>query len=118
VILEASPYHGTLYDRAGGRMIPVPGNDGKHTGLSGFLPPRGYAVVFMDMPGTGLSSGCLSSFGTSDQPDLRDVIERAASARRGRLARVAALVRRSTPRGIGRRRGANADAPHVGRAVA
>ena len=32
VILEASPYHGTLYDRTGGRMLPLPGKDGKLVG--------------------------------------------------------------------------------------
>ena len=48
VILEASPYHGTLYDRTGARIIPTPGTDGKPIGLSGFFPKRGYAVVFMD----------------------------------------------------------------------
>jgi predicted acyl esterase len=78
VILEASPYHGTLYDRTGARMIPLPGKDGKPAGLAGFFPQRGNAVVFMDMRGTGLSSGCLNSLGTSDQSDLRDVIEWAA----------------------------------------
>jgi predicted acyl esterase len=79
VILEASPYHGTLYDRTGGRMIPLPGPDGKLVGLSGFFPKRGYAVVFMDLRGTGLSSGCLDSLGHNDQSDMRDVIEWAAS---------------------------------------
>ncbi len=78
VILEASPYHGTLYDRTGGRMIPLPGKDGKLVGLSGFFPKRGYAVVFMDLRGTGLSSGCLNTLGRADQSDLRDVIEWAA----------------------------------------
>jgi predicted acyl esterase len=79
VILEASPYHGTLYDRTGARMIPLPGKDGKLVGLSGFFPKRGYAVVFMDLRGTGLSSGCLNSLGRDDQSDLRDVIEWAAT---------------------------------------
>ncbi|HEX4364606.1 MAG TPA: CocE/NonD family hydrolase [Solirubrobacteraceae bacterium] len=79
VILEASPYHGTLYDRTGGRMIPLPGKDGKPLGLSGFFPQRGYAVVFMDLRGTGLSSGCLNTLGPKDESDLRDTIEWAAS---------------------------------------
>lgn len=79
VILEASPYHGTLYDRTGARMIPLPGKDGKLLGLSGFFPKRGYAVVFMDLRGTGLSSGCLNTLGPADQSDLRDVIEWAAA---------------------------------------
>jgi predicted acyl esterase len=78
VILEASPYHGTLYDRTGDRMIPLPGKDGKLVGLAGFFPKRGYAVVFMDLRGTGLSSGCLDTLGRGDQSDLRDVVEWAA----------------------------------------
>ena len=53
VILDASPYHGTLYDRAGARMIPVAGKDGRLLGLSGFFAKRGYAVVFMDLRGPG-----------------------------------------------------------------
>jgi predicted acyl esterase len=79
VILEASPYHGTLYDRTGGRMIPLPGRDGALVGLSGFFPKRGYAVVFMDLRGTGLSSGCLNTLGRADQSDLRDVVQWAAA---------------------------------------
>jgi predicted acyl esterase len=79
VILEASPYHGTLYDRTGDRMIPLPGKDGKLVGLSGFFPKRGYAVVFMDMRGTGLSSGCLNTLGRDDQSDLRDVVDWSAA---------------------------------------
>ncbi len=79
VILEASPYHGTLYDRTGARMIPLPGADGQPTGLSGYFPQRGYAVVFMDLRGTGLSSGCLNTLGRNDQSDMRDVIEWAAT---------------------------------------
>jgi len=79
VIVEASPYHGTLYDRTGGRMLPIPGKDGKLVGLSGFFPKRGYAVVFMDMRGTGLSSGCLNTLGRADQSDLRDVVQWAAT---------------------------------------
>ncbi len=79
MILEASPYHGTLYDRTGARMIPLPGKDGQPTGLSGYFPQRGYAVVFMDLRGTGLSSGCLNTLGRNDQSDMRDVIEWAAT---------------------------------------
>jgi predicted acyl esterase len=60
-------------------MIPLPGADGKLTGLSGLFPKRGYAVVFMDMRGTGLSSGCLNTLGRADQSDLHDVVEWAAS---------------------------------------
>jgi predicted acyl esterase len=78
VIMEASPYEGTLYERTGERMIPLPGKDGKLEGLAGFFPKRGYAVVFMDMRGTGLSSGCLNTLGPADQRDLRDAVEWAA----------------------------------------
>jgi predicted acyl esterase len=79
VIMEASPYEGTLYTRNGERMIPLPGKDGKLVGLSGFFPKRGYAVVFMDLRGTGLSSGCLNTLGRADQSDLRDAVEWAAA---------------------------------------
>jgi predicted acyl esterase len=79
VVMEASPYEGTLYTRDGERMIPLAGKDGKLVGLSGFFPKRGYAVVFMDMRGTGLSSGCLNTLGPADQSDLRDAIEWAAA---------------------------------------
>ncbi len=78
VVMEASPYEGTLNERTGERMVPQPGKDGKLEGLAGFFPKRGYAVVFMDMRGTGLSSGCLNTLGRADQSDLRDVIEWAA----------------------------------------
>jgi putative CocE/NonD family hydrolase len=102
VILEASPYHGTLYDRTGARMIPLPGKDGKDgklVGLSGFFPQRGYAVVFMDMRGTGLSSGCLNSLGRNDQSDLRDVIAWAASQEwsNGRVGMIGHSYVGSTP---------------------
>jgi len=44
-ILEASPYHGTLYDRTGTRILPEPRDaDGKSLGLTGYFAPRGYAV--------------------------------------------------------------------------
>src|SRR5688500_9305456 len=50
VILEASPYHGTLADRDGTRIFPDPvGEDGKPLGLTGYFAPRGYAVVMMDL---------------------------------------------------------------------
>jgi predicted acyl esterase len=99
VILEASPYHGTLYDRTGDRMIPLAGKDGKLVGLSGFFAKRGYAVVFMDMRGTGLSSGCLNTLGRADQSDLRDVIEWAAgrSWSNGRVGMIGHSYVGSTP---------------------
>jgi len=80
VILEASPYHGTLYERTGTRILPLPlDKDGKPVGLTGYFPQRGYAVVMMDLRGTGKSGGCLNHLGTEDQTDLKEVIEWAAT---------------------------------------
>ncbi len=99
VILEASPYEGTLYERSGERMVPLPGKDGKLEGLAGFFPKRGYAVVFMDLRGTGLSSGCLNTLGPADERDLRDVIEWAAgqSWSNGRVGMIGHSYVGSTP---------------------
>ena len=80
VILEASPYHGTLADRDGTRILPGPKNaDGKPIGLTGYFAPRGYAVVMMDLRGTGRSQGCLDHLGSKDARDLDQVVEWAAS---------------------------------------
>lgn len=80
VILEASPYHGTLYERTGTRILPLPlDKDGKPVGLTGYYPQRGYAVVMMDLRGTGKSGGCLNHLGTEDQTDLKEVVEWAAT---------------------------------------
>ena len=80
VILEASPYHGTLADREGMRILPEP-RDGNGTslGLTGYFAPKGYAVVMMDLRGTGLSDGCLDHLGPNDARDLKTVVEWAAS---------------------------------------
>src|SRR5437867_4980131 len=60
VILEASPYHGTLADRDGTRILPEPRDpEGRPLGLTGYFAPRGYAVVMVDLRGTGQSEGCL-----------------------------------------------------------
>jgi uncharacterized protein len=76
VILEASPYHGTLADREGTRMFPDPKDeDGKPIGLTGYFAPRGYAVAMMDLRGTGLSTGCLDHLGPNDASDLKSVVE-------------------------------------------
>ena len=83
VILEASPYHGTLADRDGTRILPGPkDDDGKPLGLTGYFAPRGYAVVMMDLRGTGRSQGCLDHLGPKDARDLKQVVEWAASADR------------------------------------
>ena len=80
VILEASPYHGPLADREGTRILPDPKDeDGRSLGLTGFFAPRGYAVVMMDLRGTGRSQGCLDHLGPDDQKDLKTVVEWAAS---------------------------------------
>ncbi|MGH2711079.1 MAG: CocE/NonD family hydrolase [Actinomycetota bacterium] len=71
VILEASPYHGTLADRKGTRIFPGMGN----IGLSGYFAPRGYAVAFMNLRGTGRSDGCLDHLAMNDARDLKTVIE-------------------------------------------
>jgi uncharacterized protein len=80
VILEASPYHGTLADREGTRILPWPPNaDGDPIGLTGYFAPRGYAVVMFDLRGTGQSRGCLDHLGGKDARDLEQVVEWAAS---------------------------------------
>jgi len=80
VILESSPYHGTLADREGTRILPGPRDDeGEPIGLTGYFAPKGYAVVMMDLRGTGLSDGCLDHLGPNDAKDLETVVEWAAS---------------------------------------
>ena len=80
MILEASPYHGTLADREGRRILPDPvGEDGVALGLTGYFAPKGYAVVMMDLRGTGFSDGCLDHLGPDDAKDLHQVVEWAAS---------------------------------------
>ncbi len=79
VILEASPYHGTLADRDGTRILPEPRDeDGAPIGLTGYFAPRGYAVVMADLRGTGRSEGCLDHLGQNDAKDLKDIVEWAA----------------------------------------
>ena len=80
VVLEASPYHGPMADRDGKRILPDPKDeDGNSIGLTGFFAPRGYAVVMMDLRGTGRSQGCLDHLGPNDAKDLKTVVEWAAS---------------------------------------
>lgn len=80
VIVEASGYHGTLYDRTGTRIFPLPLDKAKKPiGLTGFFPQRGYAVVMMDLRGTGKSGGCLDHLGPNDAADIKTTIEWATS---------------------------------------
>jgi predicted acyl esterase len=80
VILEASPYHGPNGDRKGTRIFPDPVDEaGNKIGLTGYFAPRGYAVVMMDLRGTGRSEGCLDHLGAKDAADMKTVIEWAAS---------------------------------------
>lgn len=73
VIAELSPYHGTLYERDGIRMLPEQG------GLVNYFVPRGYAVLMLDLRGTGRSQGCLDQMGPNDRSDIKRVIEWGAS---------------------------------------
>ena len=76
VILEASPYHGTIATRIGDRIFPDPRDaNGNMIGLTGYFAPRGYAVVMMDLRGTGRSTGCLDQLGPKDASDMKEVIE-------------------------------------------
>ncbi|HVF05303.1 MAG TPA: CocE/NonD family hydrolase [Frankiaceae bacterium] len=72
-ILELSPYHGTAADRNGTRILPEP-----EGGMAGYFPPRGYAMVFVDLRGTGKSGGCLDHMGKKDQKDAYEIVEWAA----------------------------------------
>ena len=88
-ILELSPYHGTIADRSGTRILPGPKFEGtappyvdspqytpadKTLGLAGYFAPRGYAVVFADLRGTGKSTGCLDHLGQQDLSDSDDLL--------------------------------------------
>lgn len=99
-ILELSPYHGTIADRIGSRILPGPkGPDGKPIGLSGYFAPRGYAVVFADLRGTGRSEGCLDQMGPKDQADSKTIVEWAAKQKwsNGRVGMVGHSYVGSTP---------------------
>jgi uncharacterized protein len=75
VILELSPYHGTIADREGFRIFPGPRDkNGALIGLTGYFPQRGYAVVMADLRGTGKSSGCLDHMGQLDQKDAKTLL--------------------------------------------
>lgn len=79
VIYEASPYHGTIATRIGDRIYPDPRSGNQNLGLTGYFAPRGYAVVMMDLRGTGRSTGCLDHLGPNDAKDMKLVIEYLAS---------------------------------------
>ena len=81
VVMEASPYHGTIASRIGDRIFPDPKDEqGNNLGLTGYFAPRGYAVAIMDLRGTGRSGGCLDHLGPNDAKDLKTVIEHLAGA--------------------------------------
>lgn len=78
VVMEVSPYHGTIADRDGTRIFPDPREGETPIGLTGYFAPRGYAVAIVDLRGTGKSEGCLDHLGPNDAKDLKTVIEWAA----------------------------------------
>ena len=75
VILVLSPYHGTLDDRTGADLLPGPTQGGEPIGLAGYFAPRGYAVAFADLRGTGRSEGCLDLLGPDDASDSFELVE-------------------------------------------
>jgi predicted acyl esterase len=77
VIMEASPYHGDGNRDATFNHLPEK-PDGKPLGMVGYFPPRGYAVVVVDLRGTGRSDGCLDHLGPKDRSDLKTIVEWAA----------------------------------------
>jgi predicted acyl esterase len=77
VIMEASPYHGDGGRDATFNHLPEK-PDGKPQGMVGYFPPRGYAVVVVDLRGTGRSGGCLDHLGPKDRLDLKTIVEWAA----------------------------------------
>ncbi|MBW3659464.1 MAG: CocE/NonD family hydrolase, partial [Actinobacteria bacterium] len=79
IVMEASPYHGTIADRDGTRIFPDPvDHEGTKVGLTGFFAPRGYAVAIVDLRGTGRSAGCLDHLGPNDARDLEFIVEHLA----------------------------------------
>ncbi len=79
VVMEISPYHGTIADRIGGRIFPDPRDEnGNKEGLAYWFAPRGYAVAIVDLRGTGRSSGCLDHLGQNDGKDIKRIVEWAA----------------------------------------
>lgn len=79
VIFELSPYHGTFDDRSGTDLLPDATQEGEPLGLAGYFAPRGYAVAFADLRGTGRSEGCLDLLGPHDASDSYELVEWLAS---------------------------------------
>jgi putative CocE/NonD family hydrolase len=95
VIFHATPYNGRAW-------LPIPDpvpaeRDGD--GLVDWFPPRGYAVVTMDLRGTGESRGCVDYMGPNDAADLKYAIEWAAgqSWSNGRVGMTGISYPGSTP---------------------
>lgn len=79
VVMEVSPYHGTLADRDGIRVFPDARDaEGRQIGLTGYFAPRGYAVAMVNLRGSGRSQGCFDHLGPNDAKDLKTVVEWAA----------------------------------------
>ena len=100
MILESSGYHGTLYPRDRHADPPAAARQEQEpVGLTGYFPHFGYAVVMMDLRGTGKSQGCLDHLGPNDQKDLKTVIEWAATQpwSNGRVGMVGHSYVGSTP---------------------
>jgi putative CocE/NonD family hydrolase len=95
VVMHATPYNG--------RRLIVPGTylpgEREGDGLVDWFPPRGYAVVLMDLRGTGESRGCIDYLGPNDGKDLKHVIEWAAqqSWSNGRVGMTGVSYPGSTP---------------------
>lgn len=74
LILVMTPYQG--FD---GREDPLDAtsrpSDPEYTWLIDRFVPRGYAVAFLDVRGTGESGGCLANTGEEQRRDARDAIQ-------------------------------------------
>jgi putative CocE/NonD family hydrolase len=74
-ILENSPYH--ILDGCVDSPQPLPATPVACDayGLSTNYVPKGYAVVFADVRGTGESEGCMDMMGAKEQQDTYDLVE-------------------------------------------
>jgi hypothetical protein len=97
VILEASPYHGTLADRDGTRILPEPRDaDGKSLGLTRYFGPRGYDVLTYDGRAHGESGGNACTYGVYEKHDLLAALD-AVGVTRAETEKLIADMRRIIP---------------------